>query len=171
MLSFIGKFPLPPLHALPRLFFSSHSQVIRSPPQRHTHTPIPAPFSAPLSALSPSDSLGSLTAVGCCWGPGRWRGARCGEAEGAESRSVCTAPRGLPRSTGALLQNLGRSPLQRARLSARVGGRGKSSRGSIQAHPGCVPLPSPTPLRVRLAEAAAHFWTGKRKRDSPVLSD
>lgn len=133
MLSFIGKFPLPPLHALPRLFFSSHSQVIRPsshPPPQGTRTPLSQPLSPLPSPLFLSQTPSARSRL---WGAagGREGGGvpGVGRRKGPKA-SVCTAPGGLPRSTGALLQNLGRSLLQRARLTAKGGGRGKSPRGA-----------------------------------------
>lgn len=147
MLSFIGKFPLPPLHALPRLFFSSHSQVIwPPPPHTHTYTLTPTPFSASLSAVSRSGSSGSLSAVGWCWEGGQGREVVgvplhplrcCGGASGPPS--ACPGGAAAPEQPGTN-PHLSGFPRRSGHGFQRKGGKGNYPPGSIQAHPNFVPL-------------------------------
>lgn len=135
-MSFIGKFPLPPLHALPQLFFSSHSQVFWLP-HTHAHTSLPRPLSRfPSPWFLFQNCFGWRSALERCGGagPGGCEGAQpperccCGVSEPLAACAGAAAPsgRGKPAPPGL-------SSPQRARLVAKRR-KGEITHGAASRH-------------------------------------
>lgn len=147
MLSFIGKFPLPPLPALPQLFFfKPFTSDLASPPPHptppatHIH-PYPSPILGfPLRGFSlrlPWFALGFLGGVlRPCWGGGDKGGTRAHRGGGCRGGGCPGAAGGCPHLSDFL----------------RCSGHGlqrEGGRGSIQTHPNPAPLSHTPRSRLR----------------------
>lgn len=151
MLSFIGKFPLPPLPALPQLFFfKPFTSDLASPPPPHpprdTHPSLPQPHSRlPSPRFLPPAPLVRTRVFGGvlrpCWGGGDKRGTRAHRGGGCRGGGCPGTAGGCPHLSDFL------------RCSGhglrREGGRGNYPRGSIQTHPNPAPLSHAPRSRLR----------------------